>query len=333
MNAATSKKPDVSVIIVSYNTRDMTLACLNSVFEQSSTTNIEVIVVDNASSDGSADAIQKLNQNVYLISSTENLGFAKANNLAARNANGKYILLLNPDTVILDNAIGRLLKFATENSKAGIWGGRTVFADGRLNPASSWGFMSLDSLFFQALGLSTIFKNNIFFNPEGYGGWKRNNVKHVDIVTGCFLLITKALWDKLNGLDETFYMYAEEADLCYRAKELGAQPLATPNATIIHYGGASEAARSGKMIKLLTGKATFIRKHWNAAASELGIFLLKAGALVRLLGFSTFGFFKRDEKYTKLASEWRDIWKARKIWSSGNNLSEFKELQQPREKR
>lgn len=325
MTIATLKLPEVSVIIVSYNTREMTLACLNSVFEQSSMTNIEVIVVDNASSDGSANAILKSFGNVNLIKSAENLGFAKANNLAIRKAHGKYILLLNPDTVILDNAIERLLKFAKENPDAGIWGGRTVFADGRLNPASSWGFMTVSSLFFQAVGLSAIFRFTNFFNPEAYGGWKRDSVRRVDIVTGCFLLITKKLWDSLNGLDETFFMYAEEADLCYRAKALGARPLATPYATIIHYGGASEAARSGKVIKLLTGKATFIRKHWNVVSSKFGIFLLKTATLVRLLGFSTIGFFTRDEKYIKVAREWRDIWNARKAWSAGYDLSKFKE--------
>jgi N-acetylglucosaminyl-diphospho-decaprenol L-rhamnosyltransferase len=325
MNAATLYQPVVSVIIVSYNTRELTLACLASVFKQSATTDIEVIVVDNASSDGSPDAIQKLYSNVNLMRSVENLGFARANNLAVRSANGKYILLLNPDTVILDNAIGQLLKFANENPKAGIWGGRTVFADGRLNPASSWGFMSLSSLLFQALGLSAIFRHHNFFNPESYGSWQRDSVKCVDIISGCFLLITKTMWDNLNGLDETFFMYAEEADLCYRARAYGAQPLATPDATIIHHGGASETTRSGKVIKLLKGKATFIRKHWNPVAAEFGIILLKTGALLRLLGFSILSFFKRDAEYIKVAREWRAIWNAQQTWALGNNLSELKD--------
>jgi N-acetylglucosaminyl-diphospho-decaprenol L-rhamnosyltransferase len=325
MKVTASGNPEISIIIVSYNTHEMTLACLKSVFEQSGTTNIQVIVVDNASSDGSAELIQNAFDDVELIKSTENLGFAKANNLAARNANGKYILLLNPDTVILDNAIGRLLQFAKENPEAGIWGGRTEFADRQLNPASSWGFMSLNSLLFQAIGLSTVFRSNSFFNPEAYGGWKRDSVRPVDIVTGCFLLITKKLWDSLEGLDETFFMYAEEADLCYRAKALGARPLATPNATIIHYGGASETVRSGKVIKLLKGKVTFIRKHWNMTSSICGIFLLKIATLIRLIGYSTVSFFKRDEKYKKAANEWRHIWAERKTWSSGYDSFEINE--------
>jgi N-acetylglucosaminyl-diphospho-decaprenol L-rhamnosyltransferase len=318
---------EVSVIIVSYNTCDMTLACINSVLAQSRSTQIEIIVVDNGSTDGSADAIEKSFHNIDLIKSSENLGFAKGNNLAAQRASGKYILLLNPDTVILDNAIERLLKFANSNPAAGIWGGRTVFADGSLNPASSWGFMSLTSLFFHSIGLSALFRSSSFFNPEAYGNWRRDSVRHVDIVTGCFLLITKNLWNRLDGLDESFFMYAEEADLCYRAKALGAHPIVTPDAKIIHYGGASEATRSGKMIKLLKGKSTFIKKHWNGVFAKLGILLLELAVLVRLLGFSSLGLFTQHKKYTQLAQEWWVIWSSRKSWSSGYNLFQRKELQ------
>lgn len=310
----------VSVIIVSYNTREMTVACLNSVFDQSKSTSIEVIVVDNASSDGSAEAIERSFENINLIKSPENLGFAKANNLAARTARGKYILLLNPDTLILDNAIGRLLKFASDNPKAGIWGGRTMFADGHLNPASSWGFMSLMSLFFHSIGLSAMFRSSSFFNPEAYGNWKRDSVRQVDIVAGCFLLITKDLWNRLDGLDEKFFMYAEEADLCYRASTMGAKALVTPDAIIIHYGGASEATRSGKMIKLLQGKSTFIKKHWNVVSAKIGTLLLKTATLIRLIGFSILSLFTKDRKYAQLAQEWKVIWNSRKSWSSGYDL-------------
>jgi N-acetylglucosaminyl-diphospho-decaprenol L-rhamnosyltransferase len=320
MENSVSEITQVTVIIVSYNTRDMTVACLNSVFDQSKSTSIEVNVVDNASLDGSADAIERSFKNINLIKSPENLGFAKANNLAARTARGKYILLLNPDTVILDNAIERLLKFAIDNPTAGIWGGRTVFADGRLNPASSWGFISLTSLFFQSIGFSTIYQSSSFFNPEAYGNWKRDSVRQVDIVSGCFLLITKDLWNRLDGLDEKFFMYAEEADLCYRAKKLGAQPLATPNATIIHYGGASEATRSGKMIKLLNGKSTFIKKHWNVVSAKIGTLLLKTATLIRLVGFSILSLFTQDKKYARLAEEWKVVWNSRKSWSTGYDL-------------
>ena len=145
--------PSLSVLIASYNTREMTLACLRSISAEAGSDDFEVIVVDNGSADGSAAAVEAECPAVKLIRSTENLGFARANNLAALRAAGSFILLLNSDTLVRDLAIDRLVAFANANPQAGIWGGRTVFADGSLNPKSCWRFMSLWSLFAQAVGL------------------------------------------------------------------------------------------------------------------------------------------------------------------------------------
>ena len=137
---------DVTIIIISYNTREMTVECIQSILKQTSSIRYEVIVVDNASMDGSVEAIRARFSDVKLIPSLENLGFARANNLAAMHARGRRLLLLNPDTIILDHAIDRLHEFALSNPKCRIWGGRTVFADGSLNPASCWRRMTLWSL-------------------------------------------------------------------------------------------------------------------------------------------------------------------------------------------
>jgi N-acetylglucosaminyl-diphospho-decaprenol L-rhamnosyltransferase len=232
----------VSVLIVSYNTKDMTLACIESVRKFAGRTEQEIIVVDNASIDGSADAIEKNFPDIRLLRSTVNLGFAGANNLAAQHASAPFILLLNPDTLVLDNGIERLLSFAQLHPEAGIWGGRTFFADMSLNPSSIWRFMSLWSLFSQAIGFSKIFNKNSIWSSESYGGWARDSIRDVDIVTGCFFLIERTLWEKLGGFDLQFFMYAEEADLCFRARKLGARALFTPDATIIHYGSILASA-------------------------------------------------------------------------------------------
>jgi N-acetylglucosaminyl-diphospho-decaprenol L-rhamnosyltransferase len=142
----------------------------------------------------------------------------------------------------------------THTARPRFGGGRTVFADRTLNSTSAWRFMSIWSLFTQAFGLAKVFDSSDFFNHEGYGGWGRDEVREVEIVTGCFLLIDRELWEQLHGFDESFFMYGEEADLCYRAKSYGAKPLVTPNATIVHYGGASETARAQKIVRLFTGK-------------------------------------------------------------------------------
>ena len=150
----------------------MTLECLRSIVRETRAHAYEIIVVDNRSSDGSADAIASEFPHIQLIRSEENLGFARACNLAATLARGEMLLLLNPDTVVLDQAIDRLLEFAEAEPRAGIWGGRTLFADGSLNPTSCWGKMTLWSLVSMAVGLKVLFPKSEFFNSEGYGQWR-----------------------------------------------------------------------------------------------------------------------------------------------------------------
>ena len=165
---------NLTIIVISFNTCDMTCDCLRSIYRETRNTNFEVIVVDNASSDGSADAIASEFPQASLIRSEDNLGFAKANNLAAEHGRGSRLLLLNPDTIVLDHAVDRLNEFADTHSSARIWGGRTVFADGTLNPTSSWRFMTIWSLLTQTIGLTKLFPDSKLFNREGYGGWKRD---------------------------------------------------------------------------------------------------------------------------------------------------------------
>ena len=143
--------PALSVIVVSYNTRAMTLDCLASLRDETRA-DFETIVVDNASTDGSAEAIAAAFPEMVLLAETANHGFAGANNLAARRARGEYLLLLNPDTLVLDGAVDRLLAFARARPEAGIWGGRTLYGDRSLNPASCWGRMTLWNLFCRACG-------------------------------------------------------------------------------------------------------------------------------------------------------------------------------------
>jgi GT2 family glycosyltransferase len=306
----------VSIIIVSYNTRQMTVDCIASVLDQAHAIKQEIIMVDNNSNDGSAAEIRKRFPSVKLICSTENLGFAKANNLAARHATADLLLLLNPDTLILDQAVEKLVTFSKQHPKAGIWGGRTLFGNGSLNSTSCWRFMSLWSLFCQAAGFSRALKRSALLNSEAYGGWNRNTEREVDFVTGCFLLIKTDLWIKLHGFDETFFMYAEEADLCLRARKFGARPLVTPNAEIIHYGGASEAMRASKLEKLFAAKVTFIKKHWPVWKIWAAKFFLRLHVLLRfgvLRGLGWAGIAAAKQK----SEEWKVVWQSRSRWLAG----------------
>jgi GT2 family glycosyltransferase len=300
----------VSILVISYNTREMTLACLRSLFEAPGTPGQQVIVLDNASSDGSADAIEaEFGGRLELLRLTNNIGFAAGNNRAARRATGEWLLLLNPDTVVLDDAVGRLLSFAESHPDAGIYGGKTLFADGSLNPKSCWMRVTPWSVLCQAIGLAR-FRYSRLFNPEQPDAWRGGRPVRVDIVSGCFLLIRRSLWEALGGFDESFFMYGEEADLCLRAKRHGAAPVVTEDAVIIHYGGASEAVRAAKLIRLLHAKFRLCRRHWRQPA--LAGPLMALWPATRLLAFTIVSLARPAKRADR--DTWRAVWAARQHW-------------------
>lgn len=303
----------VSILLVSFNTREMSLACLKSIYDETKEVTFEILVVDNASSDGSVTAISESFPQLRLHVSETNLGFAAANNLVAvESPNGKYLLLLNPDTVVLNGAIDTLVYFAEEHREADIFGGRTLFGNGDLNPSSCWREPSLWGFLSRALSLDVIFPNSGFFNYDSYGGWARDSVAEVDIVSGCFLLIRRELWERLGGFDPDFFMYAEDWDLCMRARRAGSRCLLCPDAEIIHYGGASEPALRGKMLRLLRSKAQLCSKHWNPGAAWLAIRLLDLWVLTRVVGYGVGAILTKTKRAQYEC--WLGVWAERREW-------------------
>jgi GT2 family glycosyltransferase len=307
--------PRLTVIIVSYNTRDLTLAALRTLYAETHETDFGVTVLDNASTDGSADAIVDAFAQVNLIRSAENLGFARANNDVAEVTRSEWILLLNPDTEVLDGAVDKLMRFAEANPDYAIYGGRTVFADGRLNPGSVWGRITLWSAFCAAFGLSALFRNVAFFNTEGIGGWARDTVREVDIVQGSFFLVRRRHWEDLGGFDRRYFMYGEEADLCLRARARGARAIMTPEAEIIHLAGASSATRGGKQVLVSQGRAALIRDHWPGWKVPLGLAMMWLGAALRALGFALLA--RLQGRFAPRAEAAGEVWTRRSEWLRG----------------
>ncbi len=303
---------DLSILVVSYNTREFTLNCLRSLYKHSGEASFEVIVVDNASHDGSARAIAEAFPEVRLIESDENLGFAAANNLAARRARGRHLLLLNPDTVILDDAIGVALSRLRERPDVGALGARTLYGDGSLNPTSCFGPTTLWSLFCTATGLSVVLSGSAIFNPSGIGSWKRDTEREVGTITGCFLILRTELWRELGGLDERFFIYGEDVDLSLRIRRAGYRCLLTPAVTIVHYGGRSDSIRAKKMVKVNRAQAQLMVKHWRRGSARLGIVLLDLAILSRVLVHTLLAPFRPSSEAKRML--WREAWRSRGEW-------------------
>lgn len=311
---------ELSVIVVSYNTKALTVEAIRSLFQFPPPVTFEVIVLDNASSDGSFEAIRDAFPTIQVIAHPVNVGFAAANNILADLAHGRRILLLNPDTVTLEHSYSALWAFAERESDRGIWGGRTLFPDLTLNPTSCWRRMTMWSLFCAAIGLTHLFPGSRLFSSEAYGRWQRDTISDVDIVTGCFFLIDTPLWRQLGGFDPTFFMYAEEADLCLRAKKLGAQPGISPAAEIVHMGGMSEITSAEKIIKTARGRVTLMRKHWGPVKTAAGRSLLLVWSGLRFLGSNIIAG-RRDAPETARA-KWREVWRRRREWLAGYGTPE-----------
>jgi len=308
--------PELSIIIVSYNTLEMTLECIASVKAETRAT-YEIIVVDNASTDGSAAAIADSHPDITLIAEESNHGFGPAHSIAIERARASWILLLNPDTIVLDGALDKLLAFAKTQPQAMIWGGRTLFGDQSLNPASCFAKMSLWSVFCRVTGLNGIFRRSEFFNSEYYGAWPRDDRREVDIVSGCLFLIRREFWAELGGFDPAFTMYGEEADLCLRAHKLGARPMITPDATIIHYGGASERVRADKLVRLMRAKIELVERHFQPWQRRAGVGLFRLWPLSRRFAYGISARLTGRRTLKETAEIWRSVWARREEWENG----------------
>jgi GT2 family glycosyltransferase len=306
---STERKIDVSIVIVSYNTRDWMGKCLSSVGPAAVDNRVEIIVVDNASRDGSADFVAQEFPEVRVYRNSENTGFAKAVNQGVRHATGEFVLLLNPDGLLKPGAVDKLVAFARGNPQYVICGGRTVTLTGEMDPKSCWGAPTLWSVFCNSSMLSTLFPGSTVFDPEALGSFKRDHARRVDIVTGCLLLARLADWQSLGGFDEAYFVYGEDADLCMRATaQTGRACAITPEAEMVHAVGASSATRPDKLELLLKGRIGLVRRHMRGWKKSLGTALIVWGVWLRAM---------LERAGAKKNSNWTEVWRRRERWREG----------------
>ena len=306
-------KTDVAIVIVSYNSAGHLGACLESVFSQRQQVRQQVIVVDNDSSDDTVALVRSRFPGVELVLPGTNLGFAGGVNLGASKAKSDFLLLLNPDTVILNHAIDVIVDFARRNPAAGLYGGRTLKPNGTLEPSCCWGVPTLWSMAMFALGLTTLFARNRWLDPESLGGWQRDSVREVGVITGCFLLAAQEVWLELGGMDERYFMYGEDADLAMRARRAGYYPTICPAAELVHEVGQSSETPLHKMLLLFGGKASLVRSHWRGLAKWLGLFFLAVGTGLRASIYGIGTWFRREDE----SRHWISLWRERGTWLQG----------------
>ena len=207
---------------------------------------MQIVVVDNGSVDGSVAALRDAHPEIDVIDAGQNLGFARGVNRGVAHARGDYVLLLNPDALMIEGSLPRLMSFARDNPQYRIFGGRTLREDLTLEPSSCWGAPSLWSLTMYATMLSTVFKRSKLFDPESLGRWGRDTIREVPIITGCLLLMSRDDFDELGGMDEDFFLYGEDAEFSMRAAAHGMARIIYPPAAIIHNVGGSTSSSGGK---------------------------------------------------------------------------------------
>ena len=300
----------LSVVIVNYNVKHFIEQCLFSVLKASENIACEIFVVDNNSVDGSVTLIKDKFPQINLIVNKTNTGFSVANNQAIKIANGQYVLLLNPDTVVQEDTFTKIIAFMDAHPEAGGLGVKMLDGQGNFAPESKRGLPTPSVAFYKMFGLSRFFPKSKKFGKYHLSFLPEDQINEIDVISGAFMLMRKSVLDTIGLLDETFFMYGEDIDLSYRIKKAGYKNYYFPETQIIHYKGESTKRSSlNYVIIFYKAMAIFSKKHfsgsnafWFNALIHLAIFLKAGMALltrflkaftVPILDFSiiTFGLF------------------------------------------
>ena len=284
----------LSIIIVNYNVKHFLEQALLSVRRASRGLEVEVWVVDNNSVDDSVPMVREKFPEVQLIANQHNPGFSTANNQAIRQSSGKYVLLLNPDTVVEEDTFEKCIAFMDAHPEAGGLGVRMIDGSGKFLPESKRGFPTPWVAFCKTVGLSRLFPRSRLFNHYHLGYLGEHEVREVEVLAGAFMLLRHSALDEIGLLDEAFFMYGEDIDLSYRILQAGYKNYYFPEATIIHYKGESTKKGSLNYVKAFyTAMIIFARKHFRGDKARLFVLMLQAAIYFRALLTVVSGFFKK----------------------------------------
>jgi len=259
-------KIDISIIIVNYNVKEFVLNLLESLKKAVVSLNTEIIIVDNASDDGSVEVLKDKHPDIKLISNKKNVGFGAANNQALEIAVGNYFLLINPDAIVKENTLTEMISFFESNSLAGIAGCKVLNPDGTLQLACRRGFPGPWTSFTKVMGLSKLFPKSKLFAKYNLTYLNENETYEVDAVSGAFLMLRKEVYEKIGGFDKQFFMYGEDLDLCYRAQSEGFKVYYVHSTEVIHYKGESTRRSKIDETKIFyDAMHLFVKKHFSTS--------------------------------------------------------------------
>lgn len=288
------KKLDLAIVIISFNTRQLTLECIESIFKYTERIDYKIVVVDNASKDGSAQALEDLakkNKTLRVIKNRENLGFSAGNNQGAKAGSARYILFLNSDTKVKNNVIGEVVGWMDKNMEVGASGVKLVGGDGRVQESGGYFPTLVRVLSWMTIqdipGVDFLIKP---FHPlKGKAGINGTNFfrgfREIDWLIGACLMVRSVSFEKVGGWDESYFMYTEDVDICYKIKKAGFKIYYLPQWEITHYGGASSNSREFPLLSEFVGIKHFYKLHYPSWQYPVLRILLKVGALGRMVLF------------------------------------------------
>jgi GT2 family glycosyltransferase len=276
---------DLSIIIVNYNVKEFLQNLIHSIEKASTKITKEIIVIDNASDDGSVEFLKEKFPQVKLIVNQKNLGFGKANNIGLKQATGKYILLINPDTIVAEDTFEKMIQFFETNKNVGLAGCKILNPDGTLQLACRRSFPGPWTSFTKVTGLSLLFPKSKLFARYNLTYLDENQSYEVDAISGSFMIMRREVYKKVGGFDEQFFMYGEDLDICYRIQKAGFKVFYVHTTQIIHYKGESTKRSSLDETKVFyNAMHLFVKKHLSSSFL-VGLILRSAIGIRSSLGF------------------------------------------------
>lgn len=275
---------DISAVIVTWNAKQLVAGCLDSLSTESRQGSLEIIVVDNASSDGAPELVRSTYPHVRLIRNEENLGFAKATNIGINASAGRYICLINSDIVVLDGCLDKMRNYMDANQHIGVLGPKVLNADRTLQP-SCRSFPGLWSGFCRALALDKLLPRSKAFGREFMTHWSHETASRVDYLSGCFMMARREAVNQVGLLDEDFFFYAEDKDWCKRFWDKGWEVVYYPDAAVVHYMcGSSSRDPIKYYVQEIRANLHYYLKHHGQRASFIFLMISLLHQVMRILG-------------------------------------------------